>query len=59
MSKAGVGTYGPRAKCGPLENVIWPASEFSLPKLEHNIVSKRNPMTSRHVDSHLKVSLAP
>ena len=35
--------------CGSREHLIWPASEFSLPKLEHNIGSKRNSMTSRHV----------
>jgi len=27
----GWGTYGPRAKCGQGEHLIWPATEFSLP----------------------------
>ena len=26
--------------CGPREFLIWPASEFCLPKLEHNNASK-------------------
>jgi len=47
----GWGTCGPQAKCGPREHEIWPASEFSLPMLEHNIVSKRSSMTSKYLDS--------
>jgi len=27
--------------CGQSEHLIWPASEFSLPVLEHNMASKR------------------
>jgi len=27
-------------KCGRREHLVWPASEFSLPKLENNIASK-------------------
>jgi len=38
----GWGTYGPRANCGPREHLVWAASEFSLPKLEHNITIKMN-----------------
>jgi len=46
--------------CGPPKNLIRPVSEFSLPKLEYNIASKRNYMTSRHVVSQSReVSLAP
>jgi len=37
-SKSGVENL--RAKRGPREHLIWPASEFSLPKFEYNIVSK-------------------
>jgi len=29
--------------CGRREHLIWPRSEFSLPKLEHNIASKEAP----------------
>jgi len=38
----GWGTCGPRTKCGLREHLIWPASEFSLLNLEHNIALKRN-----------------
>jgi len=37
--------------CAPREHLIWPASEFSLPKLEYNIASKRSSMTNRYLDS--------
>jgi len=30
--------------CGTREHLIWPASEFPLPKLEYNIASKRSSM---------------
>jgi len=33
--------------CSPHDLLTWPTSEFSLPKLEHNIMSKRNSVTSR------------
>jgi len=46
--KTGWGTCDPRAKCGPREHLIWPASEFSLPKLGYNIASKRSSMISRY-----------
>jgi len=49
--KQGWRTCGPRAKCGPHKHLIWPASEFSLLELEHNIALKRNTVISRHVDS--------
>ena len=41
----GWGTYGPH------EHLIWPASEFSLPKLEYNIASKRSSTISRYLHS--------
>ena len=36
--------------CCPREHLIWPASNFSLPKQQH-IASKRNHLTTRHVDT--------
>jgi len=36
----------------PAWKLIWPASEFSLPKLEHDIASNWNFTRSSHVDSH-------
>jgi len=47
-------TCGPRAKGYLREHLIWPASEFSLPMLEHNIVSKRNSVTSRRIEGMSK-----
>jgi len=47
-------TCGPRAKGDLREHLIWPATEFSLPMLEHNIVSKRTSVTSRHIAGMLK-----
>jgi len=37
--------------CGPHEHLIWLASEFLLPNLEYNIMSKRSSMISRYLDS--------
>jgi len=54
FSGQGWGIYGIRAKRGPHEHLIWPASEFVLPKLEHNIKSKRNFMISTYVHSKSK-----
>jgi len=49
--KQGWGTCGPPTKCGPREHLIWRASEFLLPNLEHKIPSWRCPMTSRYLDT--------
>jgi len=37
--------------CGPREHLIWPATEFSLPKLEYNIASKRSSVIGRYLGS--------
>jgi len=36
------GACSTRAKCRQCQHLTWPALEYSLPKLEHNITSKRN-----------------
>jgi len=37
--------------CGPREHLIWPASNFAVPKIEHNIASKWSSMISRYLYS--------
>jgi len=37
--------------CSPCEHMIWSTSEFSQPKLEYNITSKRSSTISRYLDS--------
>jgi len=54
----GWGTCGPRAKCGPAEHLIWPASEFPLPNLEYKIASKQSSMISRYLNSETEASIA-
>jgi len=44
-------TCGPWAKSNPHEHLIWPASEFSLPKLGYNIMSKQSSIISRYLGS--------
>jgi len=45
--------------CGPREHLIWPAPEFPLPKLEHNIAAQGNSMISRYLDSKSKAIALP
>jgi len=45
--------------CDPGEHLIWPASEFSLPVLEHNMASKRSSTISRYLDSTLREVILP
>jgi len=52
-------TCGPRAECGPLEHLMWPTSEFSLPMFEYKIAYKRSSVTSRYLDSTLRVVTLP
>jgi len=48
-----------KGTCCPGEYLVWPGPEFSLPKLQYNVVSKRNSVISRYLDSKSReVSLA-
>ena len=53
--RTGVGN--PRAKCGPREHLIWPASELSLPNSDCKIASKRSSVISRYLDSKPEASI--
>jgi len=50
---SGVGT------CGPRGHLIWPASEFLLPRLEYKIASKRSSVISSYLDSTLREVTLP
>jgi len=45
-----------RAKCGPCELLLWPASEFLVPKLEFNIASKLKFMVANIQTVHVEKS---
>ena len=44
---------------GPHEHLIWSASDFSLPVLEHNMASKRGSTISRYLESTLREVTLP
>jgi len=45
--------------CGPREHLLWPASEFLLPKLQYKIASQRSSTISRHLRLYVIRSLYP
>jgi len=59
MHLAATSCFQPKPGVGSLEHLIWPTSEFSLFKLEHNTASERSSMISRYLDSQSKEVTLP